>query len=450
MIKDLPFYQRLTRLATPIILQNLFAQLMNLVSGVMIGQLGDAPVAAQGLAGQVNFLLTLLLFGVSTGGAIFMAQFWGSRSLHNIHKVMGVTLTLALLVSSLITLICLFFPTSVLHIFTTDEQVIAQGSQYLRLMAPSFLMLAVNYVFSSALRSTGNVKLPMLISTLAMLLDIGLAYGLIFGRLRLPNMGMLGGALALTIAQTLAVITLLAVIYGRKLPVAATLKEMFAFDRTFLARLLQRALPVVANEFIWGLGINAYYAIYARISTASIAAYNIMYNMDNLAMVVFLGLADACAIIVGHTIGEGHEDLAFRYARRIIRIAVGAALVIAALILIFGPMILSLYKVSPEVYQFTRNLILVQAAFFWARSANLTTIVGALRSGGDTLFAVLIELLSMWGVGVSLAAVGAFLLHLPVYYVYLLAMTDEVLKFIIVQVRFHSRKWIHNLVRVMQ
>ena len=449
-MRDKPFYQRLARLATPIIFQNLFTQLMNLVSGVMIGQLGDASVAAQGLAGQINFLLTLLLFGVSTGGAIFMAQFWGSRSIHNIRKVMGVTLTLALTIASLMTLLCLFFPTAILRIYTTDEQVITQGSQYLRLMAPSFLMLAVSYVFSSALRSTGNVKLPMLISTFALALDIVLAYGLIFGRLGLPEVGMLGGALAISIAQTMAVIALLTVVYRRKSPVAATLKEMFAFDHTFLIRVLQRALPVVVNELMWGLGINAYNVIYARISTESIAAYNIMANMDNLAMVFFLGLTDACAIIVGNTIGEGKEELAFRYARRVIRIAIAAAVGISVLILIVGPQILSLYKVSPQVYQYTRNLILVQAAFFWARSANLTTIVGALRSGGDTLFAVLIELLSMWGVGVSLAAVGAFLLHLPVYYVYLLAMTDEVLKFIIVQVRFHSRKWIHNLVRVMQ
>lgn len=449
-MRDKPFYSRLARLATPIIFQNLFTALMNLVSGVMIGQLGDASVAAQGLAGQINFLLILLLFGISTGGAIFIAQFWGSRSIHNIRKVMGVTLTLALTVASLMTLLCIFFPTAILRIFTTDEQVISMGSQYLRLMAPSFLMLAISYVFSSALRSTGNVKLPMLISTFALALDIGLAYGLIFGRLGLPGVGMLGGALAITIAQTIAVITLLVVVYGRRSPVAATLKEMFAFDRAFLARVLQRALPVVANEFMWGLGINAYNVIYARISTESIAAYNIMANMDNLAMVFFLGLTDACAIIVGNTIGEGKEDLAFRYARRVIRISIAVAVGISALILLLGPQILSLYRVSDQVYRYTRNLILVQAAFFWARSANLTTIVGALRSGGDTLFAVLIELLSMWGVGVSLAAIGAFLLHLPVYYVYMLAMTDEVLKFIIVQVRFHSRKWIHNLVRVMQ
>jgi putative MATE family efflux protein len=449
LFHDKQFLIRLFRTASPIILQNLFISLINLINGIMIGQLGDTSVAAQGLAGQINFVLTILMFGISTGGSIFVAQFWGSRSIHKIRKVMGVTLSIALLAATLVTLLCLFFPEAILHIYSNDELVISLGSQYLRLMAPSFMMLAVVYVFSSALRSTGNVILPMVISTISLGVDAGLAYGFIFGKLGLPNLGIMGGALAISISQTSAAVLLLWQIYLRKSPVAATLNEMFAYDWVFVRKVLQRAIPVAGNELFWGLGITIYNIIYAHISTESIAAYNIMINVDNLAFVFFLGISDACAIIVGNTIGEGREDLSFKYAWRIIRISFVSALVMGGLILIVGPQILSIYKVSSDVEGFTRNLILMEAAFFWARATNLVTFVGTFRSGGDTRFAYIADVGSLWGIGIPLAAAGAFIFHLPVYTVYLLAMADECFKFIVSQIRFHSKKWIHNLVHVM-
>ncbi len=449
MFHDKVFYKRLVSLAAPIILQNLFNSVMNLVSGMMIGQLGDTSVAAQGLAGQINYILFILMFGISSGGAIFFAQFWGSRNIHNIRKVLGVTLSMALIGASVITLLSLFFPGVILRIYSNDEAVIAIGSQYLRLLAPSFMMLSVIYVFSSALRSTGNVKLPMLISTSTLVLDIILAYGLIFGKLGLPKIGIMGGAIAVTISQTIAVILLILFTYRQDSPVAATFKEMFAFDRDFLKKVLRRTMSVVGNEFFWGLGMSMYSVIYAHINTESIAAFNIMNNIDNLAFVFFLGLSDACAIIVGNTIGEGKEELAFKYARRIIRIALFSGILMGVVILILGPQILAVYKISPIVVQFTRYLIWVEAAFFWARALNLTTFVGSFRSGGDTRFASIVDVGSLWGIGVTLAAAGAFLFHLPVYFVYLLAMTDEVFKFIVSQIHFRQRKWIHNLVHHM-
>jgi putative MATE family efflux protein len=449
LFQDKVFYNRLVRLAAPIILQTFFNSLMNLVSGIMIGQLGDTSVAAQGLAVQISFLLFILMFGISSGGAIFFAQFWGSRNIHNIRKVLGVTLSLALFFASIFTFISLFFPTVVLHIYSNDEAVIAIGSQYLRILAPSFLMLSVTYVFSAALRSTGNVKLPMLVSTSTLILNIVLTYGLIFGKLGLPGIGILGGAIAMTISQAAAVTLLIWFTYRQKYTVAASIKEMFAFNRDFLKKVLKRTLSVMGNEFFWGLGMSTYSVIYAHINTESIAAFNIMSNIDNLAFVFFMGLSEACAIIVGNTIGEGREELAFRYARRIIRIALISGILMGAVILIVGPRILSIYKISPTVAQFTRSLILVQAAFFWARALNLTTFIGSFRSGGDTRFAYLVDIGSLWGIGIPLAAAGAFIFHLPVYFVYLIAMSDEVFKFIVSQVHFSRREWIHNLVHHM-
>ncbi len=447
MFKDKSFYRRLTQLASPIIMQNFFNSLMNLVNGLMIGQLGDLSIAAQGLAGQINFLQYILMFGISSGGAIFFAQFWGSRNLKNIHKVLGVTLCLALFFGFIFFSVCFFSPESVLKIYSTDENVIAMGSQYLRILAPSFLMLSVTYVFSAALRSTGNVKLPMLVSTSTLALDVILAYGLIFGKFGLPRVGFLGGAIALTVSQTIAVILLVSLTYLLHTPIAASVPQMFAFDRKFLWKILRRTVSVMGNEFFWGLGMSMYHVIIAHISTESIAAFNIISTLDNFGFVFFFGLSDACAIIVGNSIGAGREELAYQYARRIIHIALVAGLLMGSIIFIAGPGLISIYKISPTVLAYARALILVEAVFFWARVVNLTTFVGALRSGGDVKFAYLVDIGSLWGIGIPLAALGAFVFHLPVHLVYLLAQADEIAKFIISQIHFSRRKWIHNLVK---
>lgn len=447
LFQDKFFYRRLIQLASPIILQNLFNSLMNLVNGLMIGQLGDLSIAAQGLAGQINFLQFIIMFGISSGGAIFFAQFWGSRNLKNIHKVLGVTLCLALFFGFIFFSGCLFIPETILKIYSTDENVIVLGSQYLRMLAPSFLMLSVTYIFSAALRSIGNVKLPMLVSTSTLMLDVILAYGLIFGKFGLPRVGFLGGAIALTISQTIAAILLVSFTYLLRTPIAAPLTDMFAFDRMFLKKIFLRTAAVMGNEFFWGLGMSMYHAIIAHISTESIAAFNIISTLDNFGFVFFFGLSDACAIMVGNTIGAGREELAHHYARRIIRIALAAGLLMGTIIFLAGPKFISIYKITPTVAAYAHALILVEAAFFWARVVNLTTFVGALRSGGDVKFAYLVDIGSLWGIGIPLAAIAAFVFHLPVYLVYLLTQADEMAKFVISQMHFSRRKWVHNLVK---
>lgn len=450
MIRDRAFYRRLFLLAYPIILQNLFNSLMNLISGMMIGQLGDVSVASQGLAGQINNLLFMIMFGISSGGSMFLAQFWGSRNMKNFHKVFGITLGMALIFGLVFTFIGLFLPAAVLRFYSNDPAVIHQGSQYLRILAPSFLMLAVIYVYSAAQRSTGNVKMPMLVRAGTLVLDILLSYGLIFGRLGLPRMGILGGAMAVTVSQTVAAILLVYFTYSKRTPVASSIQQMTSFNREFLLKVLRKTLSIMGNEFFWGLGMSLYFVIVGHISTESVAAFNIISNIDNFAFVVFLGLADACAILVGHTIGENQEELAHQYARTVIRIALIGGLLMGLVIFKFGPTVITIYKISPLVLSYAKLLIFVEAAFFWARAVNLTTFVGAFRSGGDVKFAYLLDISSLWGIGIPLAAMGAFVFHLPVYLVYLLAQSDEVTKCIASQVHFRRRKWIHNLVKHLE
>jgi putative MATE family efflux protein len=416
-----------------------------MVSMVFIGQLGDDTVAALGLANQAFFLLNLALFGVFSGTAMFTAQLWGKRNLTGIHKVLGISLALGLIVALVFFSIAMFFPRQFLGIYTADQAVIGLGAGYLRLFAPSYVFFTITFCFAFVLRSTGQVRLPVTVSIIALTLNTALNYTLIFGLFGLPAMGLRGAALAGTIARFFECASLLALVYLTRSPMAASLKQLFSFNWDFAWRVLKPVLPITAQEIAWSLGVTTYNAIYGHMGTASIAAMNIVGAVDQLGMVAVFSMASACAVIVGNKIGEENSERAYWYAGWTLRLAMVTGLVVGLLIFLFSPLILSLYDVSGEVIYNANRVLNVLACVMFIRASNTILIVGILRSGGDTRFSFLLETGTMWCIGVVMASLGAFIFHLPVYWVYALAMLDELTKFIVCNWRYYSRRWIHNL-----
>jgi len=444
-IQDREFFSRLFKLALPIIAQQFIMSSLNLVNSIMVGQLGETSVAAVGLSNQVYFLFNLLLFGTNSGAAIFMAQYWGKADVPNIRRVMGLSLIVGAAGTLFFTSLGLFFPQMALGFYTTDPAVLELGVPYLRIYVISFPFTLFTFCYAFVLRSTGNVRLPMVVSVGALSVNTLLSYTLIFGKLGLPALGINGAAVAITIARILECSVLLWLSYRLKTPAAARPAELFQFDRAFIGRVMRRMLPVMFNEVFWSLGITTYNAIYAHVGTDAIAAMNIASTFDGLAIVMFIGIGNACAILVGNVIGAGDEKKAFRYAGNAIALAMFSSLVVGVLVWAGSGWMLLPYKVSPAVAQYALRILWVIATMLWLRSANMVLYVGIFRSGGDTKFAFLLDVGSIWVVGVPLALLGAFVFHLPIYWVYLLVMGDEINKFIFGLQRYRSKKWIHNL-----
>jgi putative MATE family efflux protein len=445
MMRDKVYLTSLFTIALPIVLQNFIRSSLNLVAGLMIGQKGDVAVASVGMANQVFFLLMMVLFGITNGCAIFTAQFWGKEDIQNIRRVLGICLVMGAAAGLFFFLVSLFIPQQIIKLFTSDSAVIALGSQFLRIMSPSFLMLGVSFTFSSITRSTGDVQTPLITSFIALSITTLIGYFLIFGQFGLPEMGVPGAAVGINIGRMIEVVLLVGIIYRRKLPCAATFREMFDFDFGYFKKVANRSFPVAINETLWSIGVTIYNVIYARISTESIAAVNIASNIEQFGFVIFVGFSDACGILVGNKIGAGDQKTAIRYAKNTLTLGIVGALGMGVLIFLGSSLILHLYKVSAAVTEFTHRILIVVAATFWVRVSNMIIIVGILRSGGDTRMAFLVDTASVWLVGIPMAYIGAFILGLPVYWVYPMVMTEEFVKFGICLLRFSSRKWINDL-----
>lgn len=446
--RDKKFIRTMLGIAIPVAFQQFISAGLNMVDILMVGQLGEASIAALGLANQVFFLLIILLFGVTSGMAIFTAQFWGKGDLESIHKVMGISLTISSLAGLFFSLAATLFPETIIRFYTEDKEVIALASGYLRIVGLSYIFTAIVTSYYAVLRSIAEIKLAVLVSVIALILKSILSYMLIFGIGGFPVLGVRGAAIATAFGWVFQFILLLILIYALKTPLAVNPLKFFRFKKAFLLRVLGTAMPAAVNEVFWSVGITVYNAVYAHISTGAMAAIQITATIEEIAFVLFIGLGNACAIMIGNEIGAGEKEIAFEHSRRFLIITVMIALLSGIAVLLIREPVIGLYNISAEVADNASLLMTIFALTAWLRSINFILFVGALRAGGDTRFSMFMEIFSIWVIGVPAALIGGFVLHLPVYGVYLMVLSEEVVKAFILVNRFRSKKWIHDLVSI--
>jgi putative MATE family efflux protein len=449
LFQDKVFLTRIYHLAAPIALQNLLTATLSMVGSVMVGQLGDVAIASVGLANQVFFLFNLILFGIGSGSAMFTAQLWGNKDITSLRKVLGMCLAMGLVIGSIFLFLCELFPSKIIGIFTTDPQVIALGGEYLKLYAWAFIFFSVTFGFASVLRSIGEVRLPMLVTVSALTLNVALNFLLIFGVFGFPALGIKGAALSAVIARGAECLMLVFIIYRKKYPIASKISELLGFNIGFLVKIFNPVLPVIINELMWSLAVTTYNIVYARIGTPAFAAMNIVSTVDNLALVPFFGLSSAIAIITGHKIGAGEKEAAYRDVGRTMGLTLIFALFISGIVLAIRHPVIGLYKITPDVALYANRAMVILATWLVVRSQNMILVVGMMRSGGDTRYSLLLDGVVIWVLGVPMAVLGGIILHLPVYWVYLMVMSDELTKCVLGFRRYFSRKWIHNLAQTV-
>ena len=446
-LRDREFMRSMLAIALPVAFQQLITASLNMIDVLMVSQLGETSVAALGLANQIFFLLILFLFGTTSGMSIFTAQYWGKGDVENIRKVLGICLMIAVTVAAAFTLAATLIPQRLMSFYTGDQKVIQLGSDYLRIVGLSYIPMAVTVSCIAVLRSITFVKITVIVSVLALGLKTLLAYFLIFGIGVFPELGVRGAAVGTAVGWAFECILLIILIYALKTPLAANPLSFFRFDRPFAINVLRTSMPAAINEVFWSVGITSYNAVYARIGTDAIAAVNINATIEELMFVLFIGLGNACAVMVGNKIGAGEKEIAFEYGRRYLILGVTIAVLGGVGIFSLREVIISrLPEISPSAADNLRGLIFVFATSAWLKMVNFILFIGTMRAGGDTRYAMFTELFSIWAIGVPAALIGGFVLHLPVYGVYALVLLEEAAKAVIVFRRYVSRLWIHDLV----
>ncbi|MBR0600420.1 MATE family efflux transporter [Sinanaerobacter chloroacetimidivorans] len=445
-IESKSLYKTLARVALPIALQSLIASSLNLVDSLMVGSLGETELAAVGLSSQLFFVHWGVLFGFASGSSAFMAQFWGKQDIGSIRKVTGFAVTLCFGISLFFFIPGMFFPDHVLRIFTDIPEAIFLGKGYVRIASICFLFVSITVPFTAALRTTQQTSVPLKISMLVFSTNTTLNYIFIFGKFGAPELGVHGAALATAISRSLELILILYVVFGRKNLIAGRLSEFFGWYRPLAAKILVTAIPVMINETMWSLGMATYNAAYGRMGVTEFAAIQASNTINTMFILAIFSLGDALLILVGQRIGMGEMDYAFALAKRLLRIGICVGAVSGALLIFSSQFIIRLFNFTPEGLHYALLIIAIYGTFMPLKVFNGLNIVGTMRCGGDTKCAMYIEVGSVWLIGVPMVFLGALYLQLPIYFVVLMAQTEEVVKGLICIQRFRSKKWLNNLV----
>ncbi|MCC8140428.1 MAG: MATE family efflux transporter [Lachnospiraceae bacterium] len=434
-------------LALPLALQNLINTGVTTADVVMLGMAGETALSSGSLAGQVAFVMNLMIFGMTSGASVLTAQYWGKKDIETIEKVFSMTICFAVAAGLLFFAAGELIPQKLMHIFSSEPEIIENGAAYLRIVAWSYPLSAFSTGYLYLMRSVERVQIGTAVLGTSLIVNVILNALLIFGLGPFPALGVRGAALATLLTRCCEFVAVR--FYSGKINREVCLRPRYFIhmDLLLLRDFLVLATPVVLNETLWGAGMSANAAILGQMGSAAAAANSVNRVIRELVMVLSLGLSAATAVLVGKAIGEKRMDLAETYAKRMISLSFCVTLVAGALMFLLRHSIVNAMSLSVEAQGYQEFMLIVLTFYSLAQSLSCPIIVGVLRGGGDTRFGMILESSALWGGSILLGAIGAFALHLPVKAVAFLLMLDEFIKLPFAVWRYRSKVWLKDLTR---
>ena len=449
MTREKSFYKELARIALPIALQNLITFGLNMLDTVMIGAVGESELAAVGQANQPFFVFTLFLFGIASGSCILISQYWGKGDKRTIGNIMGFSIMLATVVALLVTAAVMIFPKQIMKIFINDETVANIGVEYLMVVAPSYVLTAISTTYLSLIRATEQVSVPLKINLISLGTNALLNYIFIFGKLGVPAMGVRGAALATVIARMLELAIVIFLMTRRGAVIRLKWSDFIRMPKLLVKDFFKYSTPVIINETLWGLGISVYAMILGQLGPSAVASYNVVQVLEKLACVALFGISNATIILLGKKIGSGEysNDTIMVYAKTTMVLSLACGIVFGGILILLRPVIFTIYQLPAETIELAKRMLLVTGSTLFLRSLSNISIVGILRSGGDSNFSLFVDTTGLWLVGIPFGLVSAFVFHASTVVVYASFAAEQFYKSVVCVIRVLSRKWIKNVTR---
>ena len=436
------FLQSVCALAIPVALQSMLQSSFSMVDQIMIGQLGEIQVAGVGLAGKFASIYAILISAIGAAAGIMISQYLGQENNRGVRQSFFANLLLSGGIAGIFTAVCILFPERIMGAYTRDAQTRQTAAEYLALISGTFVPMAGTALLSTLLRCRERPRLPLYASIAAALLNTGLNYILIFGKLGLAPMGIKGAAIATVPSQCANLLLML--------PRALLARTENEPQRALLAQFhwrqyLSLLLPLLVSEAMWSLGENVYAAIYGHISTDASAAMTLTNPVQGVVIGALCGLSQAAGVIIGKRLGRGETEDAYWAAKRLLIYGLAGALMLSAAVMLLSGVYVKLYQVEETVKATVRQLLFAYALVVPFKVLNMILGGGILRSGGQTKYVMFIDGIGTWCCGVPLGLLSAFVLRLPVAWVYFLLSLEECLRFGFSMAVFRRKKWMRRL-----
>ncbi|OOF15946.1 MATE family efflux transporter [Salinivibrio sp. PR919] len=445
---DAVFLKRLLLIAIPIALQTMMFSSRSLVDILMVGQLSEADVAAIGIAGKAMFVSTLLIFGAMTGGSMLVAQYWGAGNMQGFREKIALTVTLTNATAALSALIFWLYADSIISVASDNPTVIALGKDYLQIAGLSLFCLASVSGLAAGLRAMHKPGISTFFSGVGISVNILLNWVFIFGHWGAPQMGSKGAAVATVLSGIVEMLALYLYLYQRQHLVAFSRAEwVSSLTLKAVKRFLALSLPTAFNFLMWSSGLFVYHAIIGHVNEAGLAAIAVITPVESLSLSFLIGTANAAAVLVGNNLGAKQTETAYQQAWQVGVFNFIAGVFIALVMLAIQPWVLGFFPaLTGETAQITAYFYWAMCALIVVKTIPMAMIVGVLRAGGDVRYCLGQDFVAQWLIGIPVVLASAVVFEWPVYWVYALLATEELVKWVGSLIRVKSGVWLNNLV----
>ena len=440
------FYKHIWKLFIPIVVQNLLSAAVSSTDVVMLNFVGQSSISAVSLAANYASILFMVYYGLGTGATLLCAQYYGKGDFRAIQIVQSIAIRFSLSISIVVAAAAFCIPDKMMLLFTNDPELIAIGAEYLQVMGVTYVCWSVIEIYLATLRSVGRATISMVLNIVAFSLNIVLNAVFIFGLLGAPRMGATGVAIATAVSRVVELIGCFIVSAFSK-DVKLSLRSLFVRNDLLLKDFVSRSIPAMLNDLSWGVAFSMYSVILGHLGNDAVAANSLVVVVRNITTTFCFAAASSGGVLLGNVLGSGDMAKARDYASHMMRLTVITGAVGGVLVLVSIPAVLRFASLSDTAMQYLKNMLLINSYYIMGAAVNTSLIAGVFRAGGDTKFGMICDTIDMWCYAVPLGFFAAFVLKLPVMWVYFLLCTDEFVKWPWVLKRYFSGKWMKNITR---
>lgn len=444
---DKAFYKRLFILAVPIALQNIISFAVGLTDNIMVGSLGEVAISGVYLCNQIQVILQMLVSGIGAALIVLAAQYWGRNDKESVKNIIGIAIKFAAVFAIIFFILVFFFTREFLGLFTNETVVIEEAVKYARVICFSYLLFCISNVINASLRCIGTVKVGLYLSLLSFLLNVGLNWVFIFGKLGAPAMGVKGAAVATLISRIVEFSCFLVYIRFKDKKLSLRFKELLNTNLVLVKDFFRYGFPVIMGDVFWGINMAVQGGIVGRLGADSIAAVSIANTIYSIFCVGVYGISSASAIIIGNAAGEGDLDKIKVYSKKLQVVFIAGGIVTGLLLYLAKDYVLLVYNVSASTIDIASTLLTVLSVTVIGTAYQMSTLTGIVRAGGATHFVLINDLIFVWLIVIPLSMFMAFVIGAPTWIIFLCLKCDQILKCAVAVVKVNRYDWVKKLTK---
>lgn len=441
------FYKNFFNIYVALVLQNIITISVNLADNVMLGAYSETALSGAAAVNQIQFVYQQLLLALGDGLVIFCSQYWGKKQTGPMKKIAAIAMYAAIFIAVVLFVLVSFFPYQAVGIFTTDGPIIEAGVSYLNVIRFTYLFFAITQILLATMRSVETVKIAFQLSVMTFFVNCGINYVLIFGHFGAPELGIVGAAIGTLTARIMEIIVLIFYIKKKDKKLQIRLSDYFSLDKQLAKDYTKITAPMVFTQGLWGVNTALQTAILGHMTATAIAANSAASTLFLLMKSTAVGAASTASIIIGKAIGVGDIEQVKSYAKRLQRLFIVIGVCSGIALFFLRVPFLSLYDLKQETMMMTNTFLIILSVVYVGMSYQMPTNNGIIRGGGNTMFVVKMDLISIWGIVIPLSLFMAFVVKASPAVVVCCLNADQIFKCVPAFLESHYGNWIRKLTR---